>query len=359
VKILFLIPRLDYHGAARQLTLLAAGLPRPAFEPVVCVLGEAGPLTAPLDKAGVRVVTLGWGRRPAGWLDPRRLIRLGRLLDSMRPQIVHVWQVEPLRVLRLLPSGWRKPVVLSAAWGAPCPGAIDRWLLRRVDRFAVQGETEANRSRQLGVEESKLVVVPPAVSSPPADVSATLASLPAGARFIACMGTFERHKGFGDAVWAFDILRMLYADLHLVLIGTGPDHDRLLQFARNIHCVKSVHMPGERADSPALLARAEVVWVPDRVDGSLSVALEAMAVSRPVVASRLPGLAEVVLDGQTGILVPPGQPVELARHTRPLLESAELRRRLGEAGRQRAVEHFPVSELVRRCMMMYQELEQR
>jgi glycosyltransferase involved in cell wall biosynthesis len=150
-----------------------------------------------------------------------------------------------------------------------------------------------------------------------------------------------------------DILKNLADDLHLVLVGDGPDRTRLEQFARAIGVAGQVHFLGNQPDVAALLALAEVVWVPGRVDGSVNVALEAMAAGRPVVASDLPGLAEVVCDGETGFLVPPGDKVALARQTWGLLEDAGRRRRLGDAGRARVRQHFAAEDMVRRWAALY------
>jgi glycogen synthase len=103
------------------------------------------------------------------------------------------------------------------------------------------------------------------------------------------------------------------------------------------------------------MARSEVVWVPSLADGGARVALEAMAAGRPVVASRLPGLAEVVVEGETGFLVPPGDKIALARQTRRLLADAELRRRLGQAGRARIAQHFAARVAVERMAGLYLE----
>jgi glycosyltransferase involved in cell wall biosynthesis len=79
-----------------------------------------------------------------------------------------------------------------------------------------------------------------------------------------------------------------------------------------------------------------------------------MAAGRPVVASRLPELTEIIVDGETGFLVPPGDKTALARQTRRLLEDADLARRLGEAGRRRAAECFSLARLIQQCSGLYE-----
>jgi glycosyltransferase involved in cell wall biosynthesis len=98
-----------------------------------------------------------------------------------------------------------------------------------------------------------------------------------------------------------------------------------------------------------------VVWVPSLAESGFNVALEAMALGRAVVASRLPGLAEIIGDGKSGLLANPGNKVDLARQTRLLLDEAGRRRQLGDAARRRVAEHFSSAALVRRYSELYQE----
>jgi glycosyltransferase involved in cell wall biosynthesis len=356
VKILHVIRGLDYHGTTKQLVLLVRGLPRAEVESLVCVLNGPGPFLGELKAAGIRVEVMNWRR----WLDPRPLWELRRVLWEYQPGVVHVWGQEALRVFRLAGAGWRGPVALSApAVTGHAPGRLDRRLLRDADRVVVTGDFEAERCLKLGVMKERVFGVSPAVALPGEGVKPTPLpnSVPAEkARFVVVMGRLERHKGFRDAIWAFGILRFLYDDLHLLLIGAGPDRGRLEEFARSTQCLARVHFLGERADGPSLLAHAEVVWATDQADGGINVALEAMAASRPVIATRQPGLAEVIVNGQTGFLVPPSNPAELARQTRTLLDDPALRERLGSAGRQRVTEHFRVDELARRLSGLYQEM---
>jgi len=160
-------------------------------------------------------------------------------------------------------------------------------------------------------------------------------------------------SGFQEAIWALDILRYVHSDLHLVLAGDGPDRARLEAFVAGVRIAAAVHFVAPGADVPALMSRAEVVWVPGRVEGGMQVVLEAMAAGRPVVASNWPRLAELIREGETGYLVPPGDKTTIARQTERLLADADLRRSMGEAARRRAAEHFRADELAERCARVY------
>jgi glycosyltransferase involved in cell wall biosynthesis len=349
VKVLCVITDLGYHGAARQLTLLASHLPRERYEVRVCVLGTETPWAIALDKDGVAVETLGWRRK----FDLGPVLDLRRQILAFRPDVVHVWGGMALRMLRASGGARGARTLLSAAlpMGKP-PGWLDRWLLRGVDRVLAGGEPQADYYRRVGVPAARIAVVRPAVL-PATTMDDNSVSLPTEARVLLGVGPIESHKGFRDAVWTLDILHYLYANVHLVLAGVGSELSNIRQFGYLLGVGKLMTLPRMVPDLGPLYQRAEVVLVPSRT-GGVNAALEAMAAGRPVVASRLPELAEVVVEGVTGYLVAPGSKPELARQTRLLLDDPELARLFGTAGRQRAAELFTVESLVDHCGRLYE-----
>src|SRR5262249_41276995 len=117
-------------------------------------------------------------------------------------------------------------------------GKADGWLLRRAWAIIATSQSEADLLKPHRISGERLFVVPPAVkvaeSGPLPQISLSdQLGLPKGARFIVCVGPLEAQKGYLDAIWAFDILKFLYADLHLVIAGEGPDRERLERFVRS------------------------------------------------------------------------------------------------------------------------------
>jgi len=349
--VLFVLANLEYSGAARQLSLLATGLPREGFRVCVVVLGTETPWTELLRNQGVAVEVLGW-RRP---FDLLPFVALRRLVRSIRPDILHVWDATALRAIVL--SGIPTTNLLaSAAWSFTHRrvGRIDRWLLSQAGGIIAFGTAEAERYRRLGVAESRLTVVSPAMPVLIHMVQPVeLPGVTVKDRVLLGIGPIEPHKGFREAVWTFDILRHLYEDIHFVLVGDGSDRPRVEQFARQIGVRNHVHFLGHCVETAPLLRRADIVWVPSLRRGGVCAALEAMAAGRPVIASRLGDLAEIVVDGETGFLVEPNDKAALARQTRLLLDDPPRRQRMGESAWQRVSRHFTVNRLVENCARRY------
>jgi glycosyltransferase involved in cell wall biosynthesis len=319
MRVLYLLPDLGYHAAGTRVRRLVAALPRDRFTPHVAVLRSAGP------SADFPVHDLGAGRP----FDPRFLLRFRRLLADLRPDVVHAFRRPAVRLATLFKPIIPKLLTTDADHGGR-PTAFDRWL------FQLAGA----RGADLPPVAEPSAADPPPIPGPPAD-----------ARLIVCVGALTPGHGFRDAVWAFDALRWVMPDLHLVLVGDGPERRRLEEFGWSIGGDDwRVHFVPARPDAAALLARAEVVWVPSRRPCGEQVAAEALAAGVPVVASNWPALAGVV--GDAGLLVPPGEIAARVRATRTILDYPDRRRQMAEAAKVRG-KQFSVAALVDRAVALY------
>ena len=344
-KVLSVVSSLEYGSAAAQCVYLQLALDGREFHRQVCVTGRAGPWMARLRNAGIEVDVSGRGRL----FDLKPIVQLRSLVRSFAPDVLHVWGLPALRIAAL--SGFRGRLVVCPCLGPefmrPWLRRLDAWLLRRADCVLALSLAEASRCLRLGIPDSCLAVLSPVVTAQPATSAVETR------RFLLCIGRLEQHKGFVDAVWAHDILRQVHPDLHLVIIGEGPERERLRRFSDGLQSAAFVHLPGEVPEVFSLLHLAEVVWSPGRTETGSQVILEAMAVGKPVVASRWPSLAELVEEGVTGFLVPPEDRAVLARQTQVLLSDAALREKMGAAARQRAETFFSPQVLAELCARLY------
>jgi glycosyltransferase involved in cell wall biosynthesis len=153
-------------------------------------------------------------------------------------------------------------------------------------------------------------------------------------------------------------MRMRAAGLRLrfVIIGEGPLRGSLERAVSDARLEEVVHFAGRRTDIPRLLAGADVVALPSLHEGLGVAALEGMAAGRPVVASRVGGLAEAVLDGETGWLVPPGDAQALAERLTLVLSDVEGRRRMGGRAREWVAERYTMTRMATENERVYRML---
>jgi len=331
VKLLFLLPSLDYSSAARQVSLLAPALrSQHGIEVHVAAWADGGAAAEWFAASGTAPHRLGRRFPPTAWRSLRQLVR------ELRPDVVHAWRLPAIRAAALLHRPGRRSfrLVVSESRRGGRIGAIDGWLTRSANAVVSAHPAESVALRRAGVPADRIPALPPAVAAPSGDPPPLPVRLPPDAKVVMCVGNLTPAHALRDAVWAADILRYPLPDLHLVLLGDGPEQKRIARFAWGVNPAGGqVHFMPARPDAAALLTRADAVWIPSRSDCGRQVLLEAQAAGRPVVASSLPVLAALIDDNHTGLLAPPGDPVAFARRARPLFEDPALAERLGAAAR--------------------------
>jgi glycosyltransferase involved in cell wall biosynthesis len=166
----------------------------------------------------------------------------------------------------------------------------------------------------------------------------------------------HRQKGLGDLLAAVAWVRERVPDVRLLLIGEGELRDELEAQARALGLSGAVIFAGIRTDVAEIVAALDIFVLPSLWEGTSNAVLEAMAAGLPIVATAVGGTPEVVVDGVTGLLVPPRDPSALAGALVTLLQDADLRHRMGRAGRERVKQYFSLERMVRRTEALYEEL---
>ncbi len=177
---------------------------------------------------------------------------------------------------------------------------------------------------------------------------------------IVCVGALVRLKGFDTVIQALGVLRAQKLDVHLAIVGEGPEHAALAALSRELGLETRVHFLGDRSDVGAIFRdAADVVAVGSHIESFGLVAAEAGAAGRAVVATRVGGMKEVIQDTTTGLLVPPGDPIALAAALSRLAHDPELRAALGRAGRAHVQASFTAQRAARSFESVYAELDAR
>jgi glycosyltransferase involved in cell wall biosynthesis len=362
-RIVHVLASLDQSSEARQLALLTSGLRGHGYDVRICALaaGDGRPLQSDLFGATVTAIgrTLGAG--------PATFSRLCQYLRGMRPDLVHTWQWPANFLGRAAArSTGIRPIV---SWqtqedGENRPGhlALDRLLGRWSDRIVVPSCAERDECLRRGLPADKLAVIPCAAAprhTPGAPHGVSIRAelgVPSHARVIGAAGRFIPSNGFKDLIWTADLLKVVYDDVHLVIVGDGSQRWRLERFRRQVQIEDRVHFLGSRRDLADLMPQLDCFWSGASHAGPSSVILEAMAAAVPVVAADIPTNHELILPEKTGFLFPVGNRAALARLTKRILDNPALAHQLGGSGQERIREYFSVPTMVQRYVALYQGL---
>ena len=265
MRFLHLIPRLDHNGASGQLELLAGTMLREGqSDRGVPVRSSASAYSERCGKTGSPCIRC---HRRAGSIPgfPVRHARVAPELSARSyPRLASEHPAHAGRGRSQVPGPCRGESAVRLGACPTHPG-LDRWLLNKAACVVVQGEAEAHLGRNQGLFLEKLVAIPPGIDETACGfaLAATQAMAePQAARRIVCVGPLERHKGFRDAIWAFDMLRFLFPDLRLDLVGDGPDRPELERMVENLEVQDVTHFVGTQADVAQCLARLTCAGYP-------------------------------------------------------------------------------------------------
>jgi glycosyltransferase involved in cell wall biosynthesis len=188
--------------------------------------------------------------------------------------------------------------------------------------------------------------------------------LAAATPIVAVVSRLARFKGLEQFLEAAAALTPRFPDVRFVIAGeTAPSETAFLTALQNrakeLRISDRVIFTGLRSDVPALLSGVDVAVMPSLNEALSNVLLESMAAGRPVVATRVGGTPEALIDGDNGLLVPPGDPAKLAVSIATLLNDRVLAERLGRAARHRIADHFSVDRMVQATERLYLDLLER
>ena len=365
-RVLRLVTRLNIGGPARQALLLTKEL-ADTF-PTVLAAGRPTETEGEMSDPDVAVRYLPLVRP----LDPRADVRafgaVRRLMQQTQPAIVHTHMAKAGLVGRFTAATVRpRPRTVHTFHGHVLEGyfrpavqrtfiEIERRMASRTDVLVAVSEEIRDELLELGIgRPAQYQVIRlgfdlspfTAVEEPTGTLRKSL-GLDADIPLVGVIGRLVPIKDLGTAVTAVARLE----GVHMVFVGDGECRSQLEAQTRALGVGDRVHFTGWW-DVPATLSDVDVVALTSRNEGTPVALIEAGAARRPVVATRVGGVPLVVQDGVTGFLAPAGDAPALAVHIERLLASPELRRSMGEAGRQRVLDRFSKERLLRDVTALY------
>ena len=334
------------------------------FDVVVAAHGP-GPLREASLAAGARYVALSHLRRPINpFRDVLALAELVRVCRRERPDIIHLNSAKAAFVGRLAGALARTPVRIVSihGWSFSVPG-IPRaavWADRLVRPLTTATICVSEYDREVGIaagmcERERTVVIHNGI-----DVRGFEATNH-GRRDVPVVAFVGRLAPQKDPETLIRALAMLERNsYHAVVAGSGPDADSIAAEIERLGLNDSVDLLGVRDDVSEILGSADVFVLSSIYECLPISVLEAMAAGLPVVATKVGGVPELVVDGQTGFIVGSRDPEALAQAIRKLLANPHLRRRFGDAARARVEDRFDIKRFRLEHVEVYRrELERR
>jgi len=328
-----------------------------------------------IEAEGIHVFPLQFMRRSSRrpWVELQAINELRRLYREWRPDVVHHVAAKPVIYGGLAARMAEVPGVVAALAGLGHAFASERSSARMLRPALLAAYRTALKHRNVRMivqnPEDQHLVVEQGLVRPTAlrvirgsgvDTRAFRpGNEPDGTTTFVLVARMLWDKGVGEFVEAARWLRQRDVSARFVLVGEAdPENpaaitrEQLLRWHREGH----IEWWGHRSDMPEVLAGAHVACLPSYREGLPKTLLEAAACGLPLLATDVPGCREIAVHEETGLLVPPRDSVALAEAMLRLVSDAELRRRLGAAGRQRVMENFSTDHITGETISLYREL---
>jgi len=363
IKVLHLITSLEVGGAQHGLLL---GLPRfnsEKYEHIICSLMDRIQMAEQFRRAGIEVHSLGLKTK----MDFSVAIRLRRLLKEVRPDVLHTYLLHSNVIGRIVGRltgvpriiGSERTIGQARYWGR----LLTKLTNPLTDAVEVNSQTGAIAIEDnLGVPREKIELIRSGVNldeySKPTDGAEirTDLALNQNQHLVLYVGRLRRVKGVEFGLRAFALAKDKRPNLYMALAGEGEQLYNLQNLVDALGINNHVKFLGVRNDLPDLLAAADSILMPSLNEGFPRTAIEAMAAGKPIVATRVGGTPEAIIDGKTGILVPAKDIRAMAKALISLIDDPLLRNRLGTAGAELARENYSINNYVNRLDEVYCQL---
>jgi glycosyltransferase involved in cell wall biosynthesis len=370
IRVLHIITRLDVGGSTENTVISVTRMPQAEFH---CSLLSGQTVDPPprlagiLSAAGVTWIQVPHLRRPVSPVaDCLALWRLRREIRSLKPDIVHTHSSKAgfLGRLAARAAGVRHIVHtphghIFEAYFSPVATrtftALERLAARWTDRIITLTDVEAEQHLALGIgRRGQFATIPSGVDLEPI-LSTPPIRLVANGPVVGTVARLVPIKGIQHLIEAAPTILKPCPQARFLLVGDGELRPALEEKARALGLGDRITFAGFREDVPSLIAGMDVFVLPSLNEGLGRVLIMAMALGKPIVATRVGGVPELLDEGEAGLLVPPGDPAALADAISSLLVDPARAKALGEAGRRRAL-RYSAESMLHALAKLYREV---
>jgi glycosyltransferase involved in cell wall biosynthesis len=364
INILHIYQNSKIGGVQQQLLSLLKAYNRDVFNPIFCCLGPRDAISKEIEKVGVEIVALNRSRYHRFSLA---IVRdLYRLMKQKNIHIVRTHRYRANLYGRL------------AAWLSGVPITIislhdnynkDMRLERRIANkilskvtdkmIAVSESIKKDIIQYDGIDSSKILVIPNGIDTEKfkpegnfADISEEL-SFKRSDIVVGFVGRIVPAKGLEYLIDAFSYIKKGFTNSWLLIVGEGGIMGELRERTKKNNVQDSVIFAGKRRDIADVLSRTDIFVMPSIAEGLPNALLEAMAMGKPIVATMIGGIPEVIKNGFNGLLVPPRDPAALATAIKELIGNGQLSVRMGQAARDLVVNKYSIRETAQKWESLY------
>ena len=362
IKIVHLVTSLEVGGAQHNMLL---GLPRldpERYEHTIVSIMDRMQMERQFRDAGIGVHSLRLSRKT----DLTAALRLRTLLKQIRPDILHTYLIHGNVLGRIVGRLAGVPTIIGSELTIGQAGRVGRFATKLTNPLTDAVEVNSNTggraaAADLGVPAGKIEVVLPGL-----DLSAfgdtdsrstvrTVLGLNDIQHLVLYVGRLRTVKGVEYGINAFAQALSDHPNLHMALAGEGEQRHDLENLSKDLGVSEKITFLGARNDLANVLSAADSVLMPSLTEGFPRVAIEAMASSKPVIATRVGGIPEAIIHDESGILVESKDIDGMANAISQLVADPELQSRLGSAARQRVERHYSAESYVARLDEMYKK----
>jgi glycosyltransferase involved in cell wall biosynthesis len=365
--VLHLVSRLSVGGVENQLRLVCSHYDRDRIDPLVCCIREKDEIGKEIEKEGTEVIAL--GRSKVHRFDLHLVLQICRILKERGAHILRTHQYEANFYGGLAAMLAKTPIRIPSVhniyrrrkWHRE---RLNHALARFSDRIVAVSEcVKADVVRYDRIPAGKIQVIHNGID--PAEIQREFKEelkwglgLSAKSRVVGTIGRMKPQKGQIYLLEAFAALKRRMDDLKLLIVGDGPLRLDLEQKAEELGIREEVCFAGVRRDVYPLLSMMDLFVLPSLWEGMGTVIVEAMAAQRPVLASDIPPLREVIPSSDLGVLVPPGDAKSLEVALEQLLRDQARSERMARLAREYAVGAFHIQKVVSRYQDLFTEMEE-
>ena len=372
-RVLNVVPTLMCGGTENQFMTLARELDRTRFDVEFACLRRWGPFIEELAARNIPLTEY----QVSSFRSPKTIAeqaRLARHIRRERVQIVHAYNFYG-NVFAIPPSRLVAPVTIAsirdrAPYLTPMQKRVQRFACQFADCILTNATAVKDWLIDEGFDGSKITVIPNGVDltrfddAPPREALRRELRLADDAPLVGVVSRLTKLKGLENFIEAAALLRRQFPQARFLVIGETSPMNReylpeLQRYAEECGVAERVIFTGIRSDVPAILASLDVSVMPSLNEALSNVLLESMAAGAPTVATRVGGTPEALADGESGLLVKPGDSRALADAIAKLLTDRTLAASLGHAARARIADCYSVRRMVRATEDVYLELLER